>query len=96
MPKFVSDDGKSSMKMFGRVQLDVASLPDQYKNGRERDKNFYSERTESEVRRARLGIEGQMHSDWEYELEFDFAENEVDVKKAQLSYTGFIGMIFRN
>jgi len=88
MPELVSDDGSSSMKLSGRIQLDVASLPDQYKNGREKDDNFFSSRTESEVRRARLGIEGVFHSDWEYELELDFAENEVDLKKAQITYGG--------
>ncbi|WP_198265229.1 porin [sulfur-oxidizing endosymbiont of Gigantopelta aegis] len=88
MPKLVSDDRSSSLEFNGRVQLDVAALPDQHKNGRNRDSNFFSSRTESEIRRARLGIEGVFHSDWEYELELDFAENEVDLKKAQLTYGG--------
>lgn len=89
MPELVSDDGSSSLKLSGRVQLDATSLPDQYKNGREKDDNFFASRTESEIRRARLGIEGVFHSDWEYELEVDFAENGVDLKKAQLTYGGW-------
>ncbi len=89
MPKIVSNDGRSSFEINGRVQLDVASFPDQYKNGREKDDNFFASRTESEVRRARLGVEGVFQSDWEYELELDFAENAVDLKKAQLAYVGF-------
>ncbi len=89
MPEFVSDDGSSSMKLSGRIQLDIASFPDQYKNGREKDDNFFSDRTESEVRRARLGIEGVFHSDWEYDLEVDFAENDLDLKKAQVTYGGW-------
>ena len=86
-PEIVSNDGSSSIALYGRIQLDAASLPDQHENG-QTDK-FVSDHTASEVRRARLCVEGKFHSIWDYELEMDFAENEVALKKAQLTYGGW-------
>lgn len=88
-PEIVSSDGNSSMALYGRVQLEAASIPDQYANGQ--TKEFVSDHTASEIRRARLGVEGKFHSIWEYDLEVDFAENDLDLKKALITYAGWDG-----
>ncbi len=42
-----------------------------------------------EVRRVRLGLEGTLWRDWDFEIDVDFEEDEVGVKDAYLQYAGF-------
>ncbi|MEN8251070.1 MAG: porin [Bacteroidota bacterium] len=91
MPEIVSSDGQSSFAIGGRVLIDAAQLPDQTKEGNIEDApaGFYKAQTATEVRKAYLGVEGTFWKDWEYELEVDLAENEVDIKNAKVTYGGW-------
>ena len=50
--------------------------------------DFYKNDNATEVRAARLGIEGNFLRNWEYKLEADFANSTVDLKDAYLEYGG--------
>ncbi|MEX0729954.1 MAG: OprO/OprP family phosphate-selective porin [Aquisalimonadaceae bacterium] len=41
------------------------------------------------LRRARLGVEGDIANDWSYRLEADFAENVLEAKNVYVSYDGW-------
>lgn len=74
-------DGKFSTKLGGRVQADAAAY------GGEPDLG-----DGTEIRRARLYIEGVMYHDWGYKLQYDFANtgaNGKGIADAYLSYNGF-------
>lgn len=74
-------DGKFSTKLGGRVQADAAIYSGQPAMG-----------DGTEIRRARLYLEGIMYSDWGYKLQYDFATTGVDGKgiaDAFISYNGF-------
>ncbi len=86
-PKLLSKDGTKSIEIHGRAFIDIASLPDMYKYGEVED--FYAATTKSEFRKLYLGIEGQFAKDWEYELTIDFAEQDVDLKDANVTYLGW-------
>ena len=43
----------------------------------------------TELRRARLGVEGILYYDWKYVVEVDFANDSVVMKDAYLQYQGF-------
>ena len=82
-PEFSSGDGKFTFKVRGRLETDynhvdqdtaVTSFPDV---------------SATELRRARLGVEGMMFYDWKYVLEVDFANDLVVMKDAYLQYQGF-------
>lgn len=86
-PEWKSADGRSSFGIGGRMVTDVASLPEMYKKGEVADKTDSAAKTE--VRKLYVAIEGQFADVWEYEIKWDFAENGVDLKDANLTYTGF-------
>lgn len=87
-PQFTSADKAFSFKLRGRIELDTAFFD--VRRG-ERDFN-----NGAELRRARLGMEGKMFTDWGYRLEADVAAgsrddssgSEVDVKDAYIQYNG--------
>lgn len=86
-PSIEAADKSWSFKVRGRIEADAAfydneSGPIDYNDG-------------TELRRARLGVEGKVFTDWQYRLEADFADastdtggNEIDVKDAFISYAG--------
>jgi phosphate-selective porin OprO/OprP len=78
-PTFSSKDGSWSAHVFGRLQVDGGALGD--------DDDFYKNDNATELRAARLGIEGHFY-DWKYKLEPDFGLGEVDVKDAYIEYDG--------
>jgi phosphate-selective porin OprO/OprP len=88
-PRIVSSDGKSSIALFGRINMDIAFIPEQNVSGSTKDEDFVESHTATEIRRARLGVEGRFYYDWKYELEIDVAENDLDLKKAHISYSGW-------
>lgn len=75
-------DGKFSTKIGGRVQADAA---------------MYSGNPEigdgTEIRRARIYLNGVMYNDWAYKLEYDFANTNSNgssgIADAFLAYNGF-------
>ncbi|TKB56141.1 OprO/OprP family phosphate-selective porin [Ferrimonas aestuarii] len=85
-PKFVSKDGRSTMEFKARIQADYMDA-DEIGTGKKASMDDAEKATE--IRRLRFGLEGQFSRDWEYELELDFAENEVDVKDANVTWEGW-------
>lgn len=88
-PQWTSADKAFSFKVRGRIELDTAVF-----NVRRGTRDFSNG---TEVRRARLGVDGKMFTDWAYRLEADVAAgsrddssgSELDVKDAYIQYTGF-------
>lgn len=75
--KFESADGDWSFQPIGRVQWDAISVDD--------DADGSKEFQGTELRRARLGFEGDIY-DWGYKFEADFAGSDVSLKDAYVSY----------
>ena len=74
-------DGKFSTKLGGRVQADTATYGGNPNMG-----------DGTEIRRARLYLDGKMYNDWGYKLEYDFASTGASGKgiaDAFISYNGF-------
>ncbi|MDT8371141.1 MAG: porin [Gammaproteobacteria bacterium] len=74
-------DGKFSTKLGGRLQADAATYSDDPEMG-----------DGTEIRRARLYLEGTMYSDWGYKLQYDFAStgaNGKGIADAYIDYNGF-------
>ena len=82
-PELSSGDGKFKMKVRGRVEVDF--------NHANQDTRITSfpDVSGTELRRARLGVEGVIYYDWKYILEVDFANDAVRVRDAYLEYQGF-------
>ena len=82
-PQFESEDG-FSFKLGGRLNVDAGftSFPDS--TGRE-------DGFGSEVRRARLRVQGTVPGGFGYKLETDFAANDVTVTDAYLTYESKLG-----
>ncbi|MBL4612166.1 MAG: hypothetical protein JKY91_00325 [Emcibacter sp.] len=82
-PELSSKDGKFKFKIRGRLYFDYGSvsvkdgvgtsIPGDKING-------------TEVRTARLGVEGVVFKNVKYKFEADFADNKVDVKDAYMQY----------
>lgn len=87
-PQWTSADKAFSLKLRGRVELDTAFF-----DVRRGTRDFNNG---TELRRARLGIDGKLFSDWAYRLEADVAAgsrddssgSELDVKDAYIQYAG--------
>ena len=82
-PELSSGDGKFKMKLRGRVEADY--------NKADQDTRITSfpDVSGTELRRARLGVEGVIYYDWKYILEVDFANDAVRIRDAYLEYQGF-------
>lgn len=79
-PTFASDDGRFEMHVRGRLYMDFGDVSD---NLGEQD------RFATELRTARLGIEGKAWGDVKYKIETDFAGNDVALKDALIQYQGW-------
>ncbi len=77
---FKSADGRFEMHVRGRIMVDFGHVNDDI---------GVQDRTATEFRRARLGIEGKAWKDVKYKFEIDFADNEVDIKDAYIQYRGW-------
>ncbi len=77
-PEFESGDGWS-FKPRGRLQFDAGLVDVPDSTGR---KDGFG----SELRRARIGVEGDIPGGFGYKFELDFAGNEVEVTDAILTY----------
>lgn len=75
-----SSGGSVTFKPFGRIQYD-AGFVDSPPGVTDRGLGFGNE-----VRRARIGAEGSIPGGFGYKIEVDFANNEVEITDAFLSY----------
>ena len=81
-PEFSSADGKFKFKVRGRLETDYNSI------NQDTPVTSFPDVSGTELRRARLGIEGTMFYDWKYVFEVDFANDVVQAKDAYLQYQG--------
>lgn len=83
--KVTSADGKYSMEIFGRIQIDAMTGDDDDLNA---GNNIGSS---IEFRRARMGIKGKLAGDWGYKLEvgYDVGADEIGVEEVYIAYKGF-------
>src|SRR5262245_48237964 len=82
-PELSSADGRFKMKVRGRLEVDY--------NNVDQDSfiTSFPDVNATELRRARLGVEGILWYDWKYVLEVDFANDTVRMKDAYLQYQGW-------
>jgi phosphate-selective porin OprO/OprP len=79
-PTFSSRDGSWSVHVLGRLMVDGGLLDD--------DDGLYDGDNATEIRAARLGVEGEFLEGFEFKLETDFADSDVDLKDAFIEYGG--------
>lgn len=78
--KIASSDGEFEFKLGGRLQVDAAIYDE---DGSEMGNG-------SEIRRARLYVQGKMYNDWGYKLQYDFTgTGRSGIKDAFITYNGF-------
>jgi phosphate-selective porin OprO and OprP len=82
-PEFSSLDNKFKMKIRGRLYFDYGSVTAKDGFG---VKIPASKIDGTEVRTARLGVEGVLYGHVKYKFESDFAGNDVNVKDAYIQY----------
>ena len=70
-PTFESEDGRYSLSITGRVNLDVALYDQQAASGPTDTRLVPDLNSGSNLRRARLGVRGRIDGDWRYRLEID-------------------------
>ncbi len=75
----VARNGKFNFKVGGRLMFDAAFY--------DTDKIELGDGTE--IRRSRISVSGTISDDWEFEADYDFANNAVNVKDISISYNGF-------
>jgi phosphate-selective porin OprO/OprP len=76
----LSGSSGPTIRLFGRLQYDVAHV------GSPAGVSDPGSGFGSEVRRARLGVEGTITGGFGYKVEVDFADNQVEITDAFLSY----------
>lgn len=82
-PEFSSGDGKKfRFKLRGRVEAEYEHA------NQDTAITTYPELSATEIRRARLGMEGVVFYDVKYIVEVDFANDETRVRDAYLQYQG--------
>lgn len=74
--KAESYDGRSSFQFTAQIAADAAWY----------DSDITDMGNAAEIRYARIGVEGTLFGPWEYELEIDFAGEDVGLKDAWLGY----------
>jgi len=73
-------DGAFSFELGGRLMVDLGLF----------DEDEVSLGDGTELRRARIDLEGTMYHDWRYEFAVDFAGGDADVKDAYIAYQGWL------
>jgi len=82
-PELSSKNGKFKFKVRGRINADYDGInQDTFTTG-------VPDVSATELRRARLGVEGVVFYDWKYILEVDFANDNAAIKDAYIQYTGW-------
>jgi phosphate-selective porin OprO and OprP len=75
-----SSDGGFSMRVGGRIQADAATYSEDVRN----------QNDGTEMRRARLFVQGKLYDVWKYKLQYDFVNTgSAGINDAYLQYTGF-------
>jgi phosphate-selective porin OprO/OprP len=82
-PQLSSGDGKFSVKVRGRLETDYNHV------NQDSGITSFPDVSATELRRARMGVEGILFFDWKYVIEADFANDSVRMKDAYLQYQGF-------
>jgi phosphate-selective porin OprO/OprP len=82
-PELSSSDGKFKFKVRGRIMVDYENINQDYTITGDQDISA------TELRRARLGVEGVVFYDWKYKFEVDFAADETAIKDAYLAYANW-------
>lgn len=77
--KVKRNDGAFEFRLGGMVMADAAFY----------DSDVTPMGDGTELRRARLAIEGTLFRDWGFSAEYDFAGNDTNVKDTYLAYNGF-------
>ncbi|QIZ77447.1 OprO/OprP family phosphate-selective porin [Ferrimonas lipolytica] len=85
-PELISKDGRTTMEFKARIQADYVDADAMQTGKKAADTEAMKD---TNIRRLRLGLEGQFARDWEYEIELDFADSEVDVKDAKVAFNGW-------
>jgi len=84
-PEISSKDGKNSMKLRGRLFVDYASVSHKDAAGN----NIPSQKINgTEIREARLGIQGKVAGDFNYQFEAGFIGSSVQMKDTFVQYSG--------
>lgn len=74
-----SADGDFSMRVGGRIQADAATYSEDLRN----------QNDGTEMRRARLFVQGQLYDAWKYKLQYDFVSTgSSGIADAYIQYTG--------
>lgn len=110
-PTFTSGDGKNSISLRGRLSLDYAaySQDDAGPLGSDFRRGSFGDATEASrardlndgtnFRRAQVGIEGKLLSDWSYSLIYEFGgsgqEDGGRIQDLYLQYNGIEGLRLR-
>ena len=79
-PRLRSQDGDFEISLHGRLLADGGYLDD-------RDRFYRSDGT-TELRQARLGLQGRAWKDVTYSFQIDFADDGVDIEDAFVEYEG--------
>ncbi len=74
--------GEMTVSAFGRVHVDAAIF----------DEDVTALDSGTELRRARLGVSGEIDEKWSYKAEYDFASNS-DIKDAWIKYSADWGSL---
>jgi phosphate-selective porin OprO and OprP len=77
-------NGNFTFQVIGRIQADAAFY----------DQDVSDLGSGTELRRARLGVQGTFLKDWGYKSEFDFAGENVTLADVYLQYLGFDPLVF--
>ena len=85
--KFKSADGNFKWKFDGRIMMDAKRVSS--------DENDRLTNTNTDFRRARLGIKTEFYKDWAGEFDIDFKENKTKVKDMWIAYTGFDNTVIK-
>src|SRR4029078_9474590 len=81
-PELSSGDGKFKIKVRGRIEADYNKI------NQDTHITSFPDVSATELRRARLGVEGILYYDWKYIIEVDFANDAARMRDAYLEYQG--------
>lgn len=80
--RFKRHDGDFKFKIGGRLHADASYHSDDKIAG------VVEASDGTEIRRARIQIDGTFYKDWHFKADYDFAGNKIGIKDLYLKYTG--------